>query len=199
MGSRRNQLTQKILEKKMDSKTRTILWVYIAVVAITISYFIYPVLASPLSVDTKDDCFPDYAGPCYENADCCEAADGTECSNFICRPTKDKKDDCLPDYAGPCYHNADCCESADGINHVCTNFICRPETGRPIKIDKKDDCFPDYAGPCYENADCCDSADGTECSNFICRPTKTEKDCIPDFSDCKNDDDCCNGNCKHFE
>ena len=40
--------------------------------------------------------------------------------------------------------------------------------------DKKDDCFPDYAGPCYENADCCDSADGTECSNFICRPTKSK-------------------------
>ena len=41
-------------------------------------------------------------------------------------------------------------------------------------VDKKDDCFPDYAGPCYENADCCDSADGTECSNFICRPTKSK-------------------------
>lgn len=28
-----------------------------------------------------------------------------------------------------------------------------------------------------------------------------EKHCIPDFSNipCENDNDCCNGNCKHFE
>merc|ERR1719350_946854 len=72
-------------------------------------------------VDKKDDCFPDYAGPCYENADCCEVADGTECSNFICRPTKNNKD-CLPDYIGPCFANDDCC----GDSRCSHSFICVP-------------------------------------------------------------------------
>ena len=43
-----------------------------------------------LETKGKDDCFPDYAGPCYEDGDCCDVASGTQCSNFICRPTKGK-------------------------------------------------------------------------------------------------------------
>ena len=31
--------------------------------------------------DVKD-CIPDYAGPCYEDSECCTE----HCSNFICRP-----------------------------------------------------------------------------------------------------------------
>merc|ERR1711956_68428 len=128
MGSRRKQLTRNILEK-MDSKTRTILWVYIAVVAVTISYFIYPVFASPLSGE-KADCLDDWHD-CYDDENCCDSP----CYNFICRPDKSKKeDDCFPDYAGPCFDNADCCDQK------CSNFICRP-----AKNNK--DCLPDYIGP----------------------------------------------------
>ena len=46
---------------------------------------IFHIILSKLDVlgekDVKD-CIPDYAGPCYEDSECCTE----HCSNFICRP-----------------------------------------------------------------------------------------------------------------
>ena len=103
-------------------------------------------------------CIPDYAGPCYEDDECCT----NHCSNFICRPSMEVKlkenEKCIPDYAGPCYEDSECC-----TNH-CSNFICRPPA--VANLDENEKCIPDYAGPCYEDSECCTS----HCSNFICRP-----------------------------
>ena len=72
-------------------------------------------------MNEKEDCIPDYAGPCYEDSECCTE----HCSNFICRPPSNdehykEEADCIPDYAGPCYEDSECCTGN------CSNFICRP-------------------------------------------------------------------------
>merc|ERR1712141_305475 len=161
---------QSIYKKSKMVKILPILSLFFA-----ISMKSYSVTASkiPLALQQNQDCIPDYAGPCYEDDECCTK----HCSNFICRPPSDskvtEKQDCIPDYAGPCYEDSECC-----TNH-CSNFICRPPSDD--KINEKEDCIPDYAGPCYEDDECCTK----HCSNFICRPPsdaklKEHEKCIPD-------------------
>ena len=147
------------------------------------------------TLDAEMKCIPDYAGPCYEDAECCTK----HCSNFICRPPSEKRDvqlkeKCIPDYAGPCYEDAECC------TENCSNFICRPPSWDD-GTSEKEDCIPDYAGPCYEDSECCTN----HCSNFICRPpskaeNKSKKEgCIPDYAGpCYEDSECCTGNCSNF-
>merc|ERR1712223_2351028 len=87
-------------------------------------FFIANISSSIIPSGDKLKCIPDYAGPCYEDSECCTK----HCSNFICRPPSensevDLDEQCIPDYAGPCYVDSECC-----TKH-CSNFICRPPSG----------------------------------------------------------------------